>query len=360
MTVLSAQQFNNGPNGAPLVLPANEAIGQSGAGSVTYSALLPVTGAFSARAQAGPAEFAFWASKFTAATSAWARVLWTTPVAAPGAAVFLAGFNLGNVGAMDIRLNVDMTVTLRDRAALSSIARWTSPVLPFGTRLRMAWRCAPGSATGLQLRLYVGETDLAAATPTYDSAGQLSTSSLTTVDQIHVGVLYATTAGVSLEFDAVSVETVEPAAAAVNPLVIITDPPPVVDLGSAVTVMPGTATVLLTAVGSDSGGGPVTYRWRVVEPNPPAMTGSSDTRLVTSPILRFDQAWTFGVTAIDSSSQASAEALAVVTFLATTEWHCTDSLQLVPFVFVNADGAQPAALTPGAAVYPTTTLMPAA
>lgn len=347
MTVLAAKQFDIGPAGATVVLAANEQIGSKAGGSLTYSAVLPVTGAFSARAQAGVGEFAYLSEGFTAAAAVWGQVLWTTPAVAPTALVYLFGLNLGTVGAVDVRLNPDMTVTMRDRGPVSGLAVWSSPPLSPSTRVRLVVFCAPGSAAGLRLQLYVGEAALQASTPTYDSGLRASSSALTTVGEFRAGILYGTTGVFSVEFDAVSVETTQPAAVPVNPLPGAGNPPPVVDLGMARTVPPGLASLILTAVASDSGGGIASYIWRVVETGAPEMTAVGPVLTVVPPVLRFDQTWTYAVTALDSAGQGSVEAQAAVTFLAVTEWHCGADLLLVPCRVVTADGVLMFVTAPG-------------
>lgn len=236
---------------------------------------------------------------FTAGPLAWFGIYFKTPSVAPAATTTLMTWagdaNVNNIG--NVRLNTDMTMTIRD----NNTAVYTTPTpLPVNTWVRIAVKAQPGSATGHRLRLYVG-TSRHSVTPDFDSGNVTATNGIATnVDTFHVGLL--TNGTNTVLYDRMrGDDAVEPAGVSVGG-------PPTVAAGPDLTKEVGSGTFTITGTAIPAGGATIASRsWQILSGNTVTLTGTTtDTVTVTAPtsttgstVLRYTATDTTGQSATD-------------------------------------------------------------
>lgn len=178
MTTLLSRSFNGGTAGASA---AAEFTTTSGAAPV-YHVASAVEGGMGCRfvSSAGLSR-----GDITIASSGTAWVsFYITVESAPPAISYISEWRNSGVKVGDLRMNTDRTLTMRD--GTTAIAGVTSPALPVGQH-RIAYRVTPGSATGHQLRVYLG-ANKDGTTPDFNAQGAATSAAQTAVTTILVGI----------------------------------------------------------------------------------------------------------------------------------------------------------------------------
>lgn len=265
-----------GTDGATASAGALGASAVTGSGTATFSGTAPKQGSTDVLVAAtATTEILRW-DLSTPVTTLWDVVYVKTPSSAPAASTTIASWFASDlittVGA--VRLNTDMTVTLRD----ASTGVWTSPsALPTNAWVRLAIKAIPGSSTGHRLRVY---TSLAgdAVTPDMDSGNQTCTNAAAAdVGQLRLGVVSSST--LSLHFDRQRADN------ATEPAGITTGLPPTVNAGPDLTKETGSGTFTITGVPTPSSGTTIASRsWAILSGVTVALSGTTtDTVTVTAP-----------------------------------------------------------------------------
>jgi len=187
-----------------------------GNGAMVYTSAGVINGATAAKASgSGAARFLYYDLP-AGTTGAWHVFYLTVPEATSAVVYYAALGNPGTKPVAEVGRNPDGTFRLRGEAS-RLVA--TSPAIPPGTQVRVAYRAVPGAPGGLQLRLYTG-ANVHGVAPDYDSGPQASQSTATTITEARQGLLYSPGVGLSHEvvFDRVRVDdAVEPAGSATAP-----------------------------------------------------------------------------------------------------------------------------------------------
>lgn len=253
-TITALTQDFDGTDGAAITSAATiGAAALTGVGVPTFSGADPVQGPTCFRCAVTGTDMINARYDFTAVATAWFGFYFKTPSAAPAASQTIANWfgaaNVTNVGTM--RLNADMTITLRD----VNQPVWTSAALPPSTWCRVAIKASPNPTGGTQqMRLYVGaDRHNAVGSPTYDSGTVTGiNSTMTTVDTLHVGMI--TGGAIQVDFDRLRGDN-----ASEVPGVSVSGPP-TVNAGPDLSKQVGTASFGITATATPAAGDTITSR----------------------------------------------------------------------------------------------------
>lgn len=247
----------------------------TGGGTATFSTTDPKQGSSDLQVTATASTvLARW--DFTGVTTFWCVFYMKTPSAAPSAAFTIANW-LDSAGALTVgalRLNTDMTVSLRD----GSTAVWTSPT-PLATNawVRIAIKAVPGSSTGHRCRVYTSSAGNA-STPDMDSGDvQCTNGGAANVGSWRIGI--SSSATTTLHIDRQRADN------ATEPAGLTTGAAPTVNAGPDLTKEVGSGTFTITATATPSSGTTILSRsWSILSGNTVTLSGqSTDTVTVTAP-----------------------------------------------------------------------------
>lgn len=194
MTAITAlSQDFEGTDGATAIAAAIGASSILGGGAAAYSAADPQQGTTCLQCTSGAGTNVNIRYDFTAVSLLWFNFYFKTPSAAPAANTTHASW-AGNAGVNaggNFRILTDMTAQLRDNNTSRYITNisGTPTALPTNTWCRGAIRAQPGSATGHQLKIYVG-TNRHGTVADFDSGGVTATGGpATNIDTLHIGII---------------------------------------------------------------------------------------------------------------------------------------------------------------------------
>jgi hypothetical protein len=306
MTAITALSADfEGTDGATATAGSIGATSITGGGTATFSGTDPQQGSTDLQCVGGSGTQVNVRWDFTAVTTFWDCFYFKTPSVAPAATTTIAtwygnsGLNLGGA----LRLNTDMTLTLRDA---STAVTWTggsgtsSPALPTNTWVRIAIKAVPGSTTGHRCRVYVG-SNRHGTTPDLDSGNQTATAGTNTnVDSWRMGLATNGVNTVHLDRNRAD-DATEPAGLTVGG-------PPTVNAGPDLTKETGSGSFTITATATPASGATIASRsWQILSGLTVTLSGTTtDTVTVTAPtsttgttVLRY--------TATDNTSQSATD-----------------------------------------------------